>query len=289
MFFCSPLLVGKSGFSVRSSSDIFFVFVLPVAPARCACAHPFVFASFFLSFFLSVFFCFLCAHASGYLSTPTKLCSCCPHSFRPASKLGDKTFENPQTTALQKVLQGQPLAKSCFNASAAKRADLFLIAHLFPCVLSHLSTDCKDLYDATAALKTLDHKSAEGTRLLTRQFQAWYSLQVHVNVLMDSSLDPKARANGVCCVRMCGACVWCVVCGVCVWCVCVVVCACVCMCGAFKASLSDCPLTCRRDPRHPPDARAQGGSLPHAHDGQACQLCGPVRLFNLRLFKLLLC
>eukprot|EP00048_Salpingoeca_helianthica_P014144 m.217095 g.217095 ORF g.217095 m.217095 type:complete len:1703 (-) comp15596_c5_seq5:18-5126(-) len=114
MLFRELVLDSKAGFSARTSPEIFFVFVLPVAPSR----------------------------------------------FRPASKLGDKTFENPQTTMLQKVLQ-----------------------------------DCKELYDTTAGLKTADRDTAEGLRLLNRQYNAWQALQLHVNLLMDSSLDPKAHGN----------------------------------------------------------------------------------------------
>lgn len=79
-----------------------------------------------------------------------------PSRFRPASKLGDKTFENPETTMLQKVL-----------------------------------SDCKELSDTTAGLKVVERHTPEGARLMQRQYTAWGSLQLHVNLLMDSSLDPR--------------------------------------------------------------------------------------------------
>ena len=85
-----------------------------------------------------------------------------PSRFRPASKLGDKTFENPLTTMLQKVL-----------------------------------TACKDLSDISAILKDSNPGTPEHVRAAKRHSEALQLLQQHVNVLMDSSLDTNTNNKDI--------------------------------------------------------------------------------------------
>ena len=60
--------------------------------------------------------------------------------------------------------------------------------------------DCKELMDATSSLKSLERASPEAQRALMRQYNGWQSLQLHVNVLIDSSLDKNTtQNNGACC------------------------------------------------------------------------------------------
>ncbi|CAO1632715.1 unnamed protein product [Jaminaea pallidilutea] len=112
--------------------------------------------------------------------------SVAPTRFRPASVMGDQTFENPQNSLLTKIL-----------TSSAR-------VHEINTVLAELDSKAKAAHDEGMGAE-LDHDamiSAQKERSVKRRaaldqlLGAMFQLQVEVNSFMDSSKNPTPEGQG---------------------------------------------------------------------------------------------
>ncbi|WFD23928.1 DNA-directed RNA polymerase [Malassezia equina] len=105
-----------------------------------------------------------------------------PTRFRPASVMGDQTFENPQNELLTKVLQTTFLVRD-----ANERAQAYQRKANYPSL---------DNLDEAEAIKLVSQWESARRASMDELLSAMMQLQVSVNVYMDSSKNPAPARQG---------------------------------------------------------------------------------------------
>ncbi|KAK0557362.1 hypothetical protein OC846_000581 [Tilletia horrida] len=108
--------------------------------------------------------------------------SVAPTRFRPASKMGDQTFENPQNELLTKIIRGSFELRD-FNQA------------LLDLTVKNAGGANSEVLDEQALRLAREERDAKRTKAYEAVLNAMVGLQVAVNCFIDSSKNPTASAS----------------------------------------------------------------------------------------------